>query len=265
MASINGVSIKNYKVQKVDFSVIPYAETDSIASGDVYYMGKPMFHFAEDVNGGVMNYSSIGNSRINNTEGINPAYYRWLSAITDKQYVSFENFLYNIMTVTDLEQFFKKGSKKGEITLFASFVLNGFGASKGYSVQGSKNLTEKIKNEIETKLLKEYESVSLNSNVNLYTKAYRRLEDFDIVIGTEKDAKLLYQKEIDEKREKVRKEKEEQEKSKKQADLFSKRFKKIEIQNEPAVYIEDLRTGKKAKVPLFALSEVMRVLSELYL
>ena len=85
------------------------------------------------------------------------------------------------------------------------------------------------------------------------------------MIGTEKDAKLLYQKEIDEKREKVRKEKEEQEKSKKQADLFSKRFKKIEIQNEPAVYIEDLRTGKKAKVPLFALSEVMRVLSELYL
>lgn len=264
MASINGVSLKNYKVQKVDFSVMPHAETDSIASGDIYYMGKPMFHFAEDVNGGSMNYSSIGNSRIY-TDGINPAYYRWLSVITDKKYVFLENFLYDIMTVTDLEQFFKKGSKNGEITLFASFVLNGFGASKGYSVQGSKNLTEKIKNEIETKLLKEYESVSLNSNVNLYTKAYRRLEDFDIVIGTEKDAKLLYQKEIDEKREKVRKEKEEQEKSKKQADFFSKRFKKIEIQNEPAVYIEDLKTGKKAKVPLFALSEVIKVLSELYL
>ena len=267
MASINGVSIKNLKIQKVDFNMFPNAETDTISSGDIYIKGKAICHFADDINGGPMNINSIGKGH--SYREIEPAYYRWLSAVADRKYVEMESFIYDITSLMDLEKFFVKANKQEEYTLFASLPLNGYGIIKGYVEKGAKNLTEKKKADLESQVFQELQKYGSSKPVNCYTKAFRKVSDFDIIVGDEKEGKRLLQEEIDrrnkliDERLQAEKARKEQENEKEKISKISAHFNRIEIPNEPFIFIEDNRTGKKSKVPLFALNEVVKVLKEL--
>ena len=259
MASINGVSIKKLKVTKVDFNEFPYAETGAIASGDVYYKGEFITHFAEDINGGAMNYSSQG--RRYREDELDEPYYRWKSGIREKEFATFDCFLYDIIGLTDLENAFKKESKKGECTLFGALGLSGYGTIKGYIEKGNKNLTAAKKEQLEKEVQKEFTGMGGLGLKDVYVKAFRKASDFDIFVGEEKDGKALYKAEMDKKR----KEKEAAEleaKKRKEAERKS-RF-QITNDNGNSSVITDTKTGKTAKVSLYAQKETLRVLRDLF-
>ena len=278
MASINGISLKNYKESDVDFSMFPNAETDFMYSGDVYLGNNFLFHFSNDINGGSLNISHYEGGKKGNYDAVLPAFYRWKTLVQDIPYVSIDDFIEELIILHKLEKNFVYNSryaKSDGITYFVSYLISGYGIIVDRFVQGNKNLTVKIKEELESAVLKKTADTGLILLVKkpvFATRAYRKVEDFNIMEGNETEGIKLYQAEIQKKLDDYKKNTSKENLpsylnniSDKKAKVVGNRFKITTLENEPNVLLEDSTTGKVVKVPVYAVKEVTRVLEALFI
>lgn len=251
MASLNGVEIKNLK----KFSG---HEGEPLNQGTVYYNGRKLGYWSEDSHGGCNHYDF-------DTKQLEKAFFTYKSKFVGTksyEYMDVDSFMADVIGFMLLEKEYKKGLKKGDSVIAFSMSL-GSGMYSCVSVSSEKEAQQYI-GELESNILKYcYGGRAEN---RLFTKVFKGLDDFNVVIGDE--SAYLKEKEAEKKRREERIRENERQRAEAQAkeDRLKNngRFVYKQKGNEPIMIIKDKVVNKTIEVPFYAWKNVLEALVELY-
>lgn len=251
MASLNGVEIKNLK----KFSG---HEGEPLNQGTVYYNGRKLGYWSEDGHGGPNHYDF-------DTKQLDRAFFSYKSMFRGTKsydYTEIDSFMADVVGIMLLEKEYKKNLKKGD-SVFAFSMSWGSGMYSCVGVSSEKE-AERYIGQLEENILKYcYGGRAENK---LFTKVFKRLEEFDVVVGDE----TAYQKEKE--AEKKRREERIKENERQRAEAQAKedkmknngRFVYKQKGTEPIMIIKDKVVNKTIEVPFYAWKNVLEALIELY-
>jgi len=250
MASLNGVSIRNFKAFKGH-------EGEPLWQGSVYHNGRKLGFWSQDAHGGCDNFDF-------NSKLLDYPTLAWKSALRGTKYYDYlgvDSFMGVVSAIMDLEKEYKKAEKRGY-----SVACVGINLVDGYWSMIStlhKTTAESHKKDIEASLLKRADK---GDEKFLTIKIISSVEELNFELGSLEGVKE--EERLIKKKEELRmKELEEQEKARKiqeEKRNSNNRFVAKQDGTNPSMIIKDKRTGKTVKVPLYAYQNVMDALIELF-
>ena len=250
MASLNGVTIRNLKGFNGH-------EGEPLFQGSVYLNGQKLGFWSQDAHGGSDNYDF-------NTKALETPVLMWKSALKSSKYYEYldaDGFLAVVCGLMQIEKGFKKAVKSGyPVSCFSINVLDGMGSMSSFL---HKSVAENNKSAVENDVLKYMDKKEYSF---LITRVVSSVDDLNIIVGTmdgAKNEKKIVEEQENERLKRIENEKQER-KIKEEKIKNNGRFNAVPDNSNPCMIIIDTKTGKKAKVPMYAYKDTMNVLIELF-